>query len=71
MNDPTETDRRQRLAQINIEPGSRQALESEYGQVWDTKELAEDFGNDRSTEKPQDHQRHVMISRRNRRSSEQ
>jgi hypothetical protein len=43
MPDPTETIRRQRLAEINIEPGSRQALEVQYGQVWDTKELAEEF----------------------------
>jgi hypothetical protein len=43
MLDPTEAIRRQRLAEINIEPGSREALEAEYGQVWDTKELAEDY----------------------------
>lgn len=34
MNDPTESIRRQRLAEINAEPGSREALESQYGQVW-------------------------------------
>jgi len=43
MNDPTETIRRQRLAEINCDPGSRAALEAEYGQVWDTRELARDF----------------------------
>ncbi len=43
MADPTEAPRRQRLAEINAEPGSREALESEYGQVWDTGELARDF----------------------------
>jgi hypothetical protein len=43
MNDPTETIRRERLAQINAEPGSREVLESEYGAVWDTRELSELF----------------------------
>jgi hypothetical protein len=43
MNDETETIRRQRLAEINAEPGSREALEAVYGQVWDTDELADDF----------------------------
>ena len=43
MNDPTETIRRQRLAEINTEPGSREALEAEHGQVWDTRELGTDF----------------------------
>lgn len=43
MNDPTEPIRRQRLAEINATPGSREALETENGQVWDTGELARDF----------------------------
>ena len=43
MSDPTESIRRQRLAEINLVPGSREALEAEYGQVWDTGELANDF----------------------------
>ncbi len=43
MADPTEAPRRQRLAEINAEPGSREALEAEYGEVWDTGELARDF----------------------------
>jgi hypothetical protein len=43
MNDPTESIRRERLAEINAEPGSREALEAEYGQVWNTQELAEAF----------------------------
>jgi len=43
MTDPTETIRRQRLAEINGNPGSRELLESEHGQVWDTRELARDF----------------------------
>ena len=43
MNDPTEAARRERLAEINAEPGSREALEAEYGQVWDTEQLDQDF----------------------------
>jgi hypothetical protein len=43
MSDPTEAARRQRLAEINAEPGSREALEAHHGQVWDTEELARDF----------------------------
>jgi hypothetical protein len=43
MNDPTEAPRRERLAEINAEPGSREALEAQYGQVWDTQQLAQDF----------------------------
>ena len=43
MNDQTETIRRERLAEINIVPGSREDLEAKYGQVWDTDQLVEDF----------------------------
>ena len=43
MNDPTEAARRARLAEINAEPGSRVALESLHGNVWDTNQLADDF----------------------------
>ena len=43
MTDPTEPIRRERLAKINAEPGSREALEAVYGQVWDTQQLTEDF----------------------------
>ena len=43
MQDPTETIRRERLVEINAEPGSREALEAQYGQVWDTQELSRDF----------------------------
>jgi len=43
MSDTTEPIRRQRLVEINAEPGSREALESEHEQVWDTTELADDF----------------------------
>jgi hypothetical protein len=41
--DPTEATRRRLVAEINAEPGSRAALEAEYGQVWDTQELQRDF----------------------------
>lgn len=41
--DPTEAIRRERLVEINAAPGSREALEAQYGQVWDTEQLAEDF----------------------------
>jgi hypothetical protein len=43
MSDETEPLRRQRMAEINAEPGSREALEATYGQVWDTTQLGEDF----------------------------
>ena len=43
MPDPTEALRRERLAEINAAPGSREVLEAQYGQVWDTSQLAEDF----------------------------
>jgi hypothetical protein len=43
MNDPTEAIRRERLAEINAEPGSRKALEAQHGPVWDTQQLAQDF----------------------------
>ena len=43
MDDPTEAARRERLAEINAEPGSREALVAQHGQVWDTQQLAQDF----------------------------
>jgi hypothetical protein len=43
MIDETEAIRRERLAEINLVPGSREALEAEYGQVWDTDQLVQDF----------------------------
>ena len=43
MNDVTETARRQRLTEINMDPGSRAALEAAHGKVWSTSELTEDF----------------------------
>ena len=43
MSDPTEPIRREMVARINANPGSREALEAEYGQVWDTQQLGTDF----------------------------
>ena len=43
MHDPTEPIRRQEVAQINIDPGSREALESKYGVVFNTQELRDTF----------------------------
>ena len=43
MPDTTEPIRRQRIVEINAEPGSREALEAEYGRVWNTEELSQEF----------------------------
>lgn len=43
MHDPTESTRREMMAEINANPGSREALEAKHGQVWDTQELQQDF----------------------------
>jgi len=43
MNDPSENTRRQMVAEINAEPGRREYLEAQHGQVWDTTELQQDF----------------------------
>jgi hypothetical protein len=43
MPDPFEFIRRQRLHQINAEPGNRESLEAEYGQVWDPWQLENEF----------------------------
>lgn len=43
MTDPTESIRRERLAEINTEPGSREELEAQYGQIWNTDELSRDY----------------------------
>lgn len=43
MTDPTEAIRRERVAEINAAPGSREALEAQYGQVWSTDQLGDDF----------------------------
>lgn len=41
--DQTEQIRRDMVAVINVVPGSREALEQQYGDVWDTKQLQEVF----------------------------
>ena len=43
MSDPTESVRRQQVAEINAEPGSREHLQQQHGDVWDTSELQEQF----------------------------
>ena len=43
MSDSTESIRREMVKEININPGSREALEKEHGQVWDTEQLQQDF----------------------------
>ena len=43
MSDPTEQARRGLVEAINAEPGSRETLEAQHGQVWDTDELQRDF----------------------------
>lgn len=43
MSDETEPLHRARLAEINAQPGSREALEAQYGKVWTTQELSQDF----------------------------
>ena len=43
MIDETETVRRALVSAINAQPGSREALEQEHGQVWDTNQLSQDF----------------------------
>ena len=41
--DPTESTRRSMVAQINHQPGSREALEAQHGQVWDTAQMQAEF----------------------------
>ena len=43
MTDPTESVRREMVAEINAKPGSREALEAKHGQVWDSEQLRADF----------------------------
>ncbi len=43
MPDATEPYRRQRIVEINAQPGSREALEAQRGEVWSTEELSRDF----------------------------
>ena len=41
--DVTESIRKEMVNEINSDPNGRNALEAEYGQVWDTSELSKDF----------------------------
>ena len=43
MTDPTEPIRRERLIEINADPGPKEALEARYGKVWTTSELSETY----------------------------
>jgi len=43
MSDPTESTRRRLLVEINAAPGSREHLEHEHDQVWDTDQLQVEF----------------------------
>ena len=43
MSDPTEDIRRGLQQEINAVEGSREYLEAQHGQVWDTQELQSDF----------------------------
>lgn len=43
MFDETEQARRDRIAELAAEPGTREALEQQYGPVWDTQQLTNDF----------------------------
>ena len=43
MSDPTEAIRIAQSAAINAVPGSREALEAQHGQVWDTDQLQADY----------------------------
>jgi hypothetical protein len=43
MIDETEEIRKERIAAINAAPGSREYLEAQNGQVWDTGQLSGDF----------------------------
>jgi len=41
--DITEGVRRERVAELNAAAAERTALEAQYGQVWDTTQLQQDF----------------------------
>lgn len=43
MSDPIENIRREMVKEINSKESEREAMEREHGQVWNTKELQEDF----------------------------
>jgi hypothetical protein len=41
--EPADAIRHKLVVEINSVPGSREALEAQHGQVWDTSELQRDF----------------------------
>ncbi len=41
--DPTESIRRHLVSKINADPGNREALQQQYGQVWNTSEVMQDY----------------------------
>jgi hypothetical protein len=41
--DPTEPIRRDLVALINADPGTRESLEATHGRVWDTDQLRQEF----------------------------
>ena len=41
--DPTEQARKEMTAEINAVEGSREYLEAQHGQVWDTSEVQKEF----------------------------
>jgi len=43
MSDSTEAIRRKMVKEINAVEGSREFLEAQHGQIWDTQEMQADF----------------------------
>ena len=43
MSDPTESIRREMVAEINTNPSVREELTTAHGQVWDTEEMSKEF----------------------------
>jgi len=41
--DPTENVRREMVQDLNRDPGDRESLEVQHGQVWNTQEVSQDF----------------------------
>ncbi len=43
MSDPTESIRKQRVAEINSQGDTRNSLEEKHGRVWSTEEMQQEF----------------------------
>lgn len=43
MHDPSEQIRRELVAEINHQPGSREVLEAQHGRVWSTDQLRDEY----------------------------